>query len=481
MEPSYEQAAEEFLRRVIREYYENGAGIKETIEIVAVYNQFGWLFDRSAVDSSLVWSTPAERAIADFVVDGYLDASVKELSEKITNEMTQATIEWQGEHIPYRRASVIIANEPDQAKRHELESRARAETEKHNPEELIRWQTLHSQVRDIGFASYLDMAEQLKSFRLEWLLARMIDLRERTEEIYVSELEHFLGTIGVDSADATSGDIAFLFRSPQFDRLFPPEKLIPTLRATLAGLGVDLDSQKNVILDTESRPLKSPRAFCAPVRIPDEVFLVISPRGGRDDYASIMHEAGHAEHFAWTDPTLSFAEKRLGDISVSESYAFLFDNLLKNSRWMSEVMGEHDHADYCRLARFHKLYMLRRYSGKLEYETKLHTSGDIESMRDTYAETLSRALHIKISPVNYLTDVDDGLYAAGYIRAWIFEVMLRRHLEENFGLLWFKNPDAGKFIAGLWSLGRRHTVDELAHYLRYEHLDAEPLVTELAR
>jgi hypothetical protein len=481
MNTDFELAAEEFLQQIVREYYENGAGIKETMDIVAIYERYGWLFERATVEKMLDWHSTEERYFADFVAEGYLDASVKELSEKITNEITQATIEWQGERVPYRRASLLIANEPDSAKRHDLESLVQAETEKHNPDQLIRWQTLHGEARGLGYDNYLDMAEQLKCLKLEWLLGRMKDLVQQTDEIYKAEHTHYLDAIGVEPEQATPADMSFLFRAPQFDSLFPQEKLLGALKTTLSGFGIDLNNQPNIILDTDSRPLKSPRAFCAPVKIPGEVFLVISPRGGQDDYAALLHESGHAEHFAWTDNDLPFTDKRLGDVSISESYAFLMDNLLKNCRWMSEIMDVHDHQEYCRMARFGKLYMLRRYAAKLEYEMKLHTMDDLESARQLYTDTLSRSLGIKISPVNFLSDVDDGLYAAGYLRAWIFEVMLRRYLEDAYGLLWFRKPDAGAFVIGLWQQGRRYPVDELAEQIRYEGLDAEPLIRELAR
>lgn len=481
MDANFEQAAEEFLQAIVREHYANGAGLKEHIEIVSIYDRFGWLFDRSTVDKMLSWQSTEERYLADFVVDGYLDAGVKEISEKVTNEVTQSTIEWKGEQIPFRRASLLIGNEPDAAKRHDLQSRIHAETERFNPDQTERWNVLHTEARRLGFESYLDMAERLKVFHLDWLRVQLDELCERTDDIYESELSHYLGSIGVPMEEATPADMSYLFRAPQFDSLFPAEKLLPALKATLAGMGIDLDSQQNVILDTESRPLKSPRAFCAPVKIPDEVFLVISPRGGQDDYAAILHESGHAEHFGWTSPDLSFADKRLGDVSISESYAFLMDNLQKNPRWLSEIMQDHNHDDYCRLARFHKLYMLRRYSAKLNYEMQLHVTDDFESMRAVYADTLTRALKVKISPVNFLSDVDDGLYAAGYLRAWIFEVMLRKYLEETYGLLWFRSPEAGKFVISLWQQGRKYPVDELAHHIRYPSLDAEPLIRELAR
>ncbi len=61
------------------------------------------------------------------------------------------------------------------------------------------------------------------------------------------------------SLDAASpADLARLWRAPEFDAGFPPERALPALRATLAGMGVDLDAQQNVELDLENRPNKQP-------------------------------------------------------------------------------------------------------------------------------------------------------------------------------------------------------------------------------
>ena len=69
--------------------------------------------------------------------------------------------------------------------------------------------------------------------------------------------------------------------------------------------------------------------------MPDEVYLVIAPTGGRDDYGALFHEGGHAEHYANTDPGLAFEFRHLGDNSVTESFAFLFEHLVEDTRLAS--------------------------------------------------------------------------------------------------------------------------------------------------
>ena len=49
--------------------------------------------------------------------------------------------------------------------------------------------------------------------------------------------------------------------------------------------------------------------------------------GGREDYAALFHEGGHAEHYANVDAELPFEFRHLGDNSVTESYAFLLEHL----------------------------------------------------------------------------------------------------------------------------------------------------------
>ncbi|NIN63384.1 MAG: hypothetical protein GTO63_01440, partial [Anaerolineae bacterium] len=135
----------------------------------------------------------------------------------------------------------------------------------------------HDKTKDLGFAGYSDLCDQLRSLDLSSLTKQMEDLLDETRGVFYQRLEAFLDTIDVPSKQAGTCDILYLFRAPNFDGLFSKEPMIPALTTTLAGMGIDLDRQGNLELDVEPRPLKSPRAFCAPIRVPQEVKLVIKP------------------------------------------------------------------------------------------------------------------------------------------------------------------------------------------------------------
>jgi len=244
----------------------------------------------------------------------------------------------------------------------------------------------------------------------------------------------------------------------------------------MAGLGLADGSPGNVILDAEPRPKKSPRAFCAPVRVPEEVYLVITRIGGREDYETLFHEAGHAQHYSNVDRGLPFEHRYLGDNSVTEGFAFLFQHLVEDPAWLERRLGIQDPGPVVAHARAAKLVFLRRYCAKLAYELELHGDGAGDGLDAAYARRLSQAVHVDWPAATWLSDVDPFFYVASYLRAWALETHLRRELRERFGQLWFEDPAAGALLRELWSSGQREPADALLRRLTGAELDFSALL-----
>jgi hypothetical protein len=268
----------------------------------------------------------------------------------------------------------------------------------------------------------------------------------------------------------------FFFRAPSLDGLFPSEQLLPTFEATLAGLGLQNGGPGKVIVDVEPRPKKSPRAFCAPVRVPEEVYLVLTRIGGREDYETLMHEAGHAEHFSHVEPGLPVEHRFLGDNSVTEGFAFLFQHLTEDPAWLERRLGIDDPSPIVAQAHASKLVFLRRYCAKIAYELKLLGDGSVDGAPGLYARRLSDAVHVDWPEATWLSDVDPFFYVAAYLRAWALETHLRRELRERFGELWFDEPDAGELLRELWSIGQSEPAHELLRRLTGAELDFSALL-----
>jgi hypothetical protein len=474
----FELQAEAFHQEMYREYYLAEAGLKEHLEITPIYERHAHLFDERLVRELLASADDRqEQYVTEWVTLEYLENVVKWLTELVTNEMRKATVEWDGQRVSYHDLRAMMANEPDLLRRHQLDELERKITATANEERAARLRSLQDKARELGFESYAGLCDQLRGLGLITLTQQTQALLDNTREVFFHQLELYLHDMRVPVGEARSCDILALFRGRQFDPLFPQESMMPALTSTLLGLGIDTARQGNLEVDTEARALKTPRAFCAPIRIPEEVKLVTKPIGGPDDYASLLHEAGHAEHFVHVDPGLPFSYKRLGDNSVTEGYAFLFQYLLLNKGWIRRSLDIEDSAEYLRLERFRKLWLLRRYASKLLYERKLHTQ--LDGAEREYVNLLGGALGVAISAENYLADTDDALYCAQYLRAWIFEAQLRRRLEDQFGPEWFAARDAGQYLVSLWKRGQELRAEELAREMGYDGLQPEYLMAEL--
>jgi hypothetical protein len=470
--------AEAFHQELYREYYLAEGGLKKHLAITPIYERYAHLFSEPLVRAAL--TSTGDRAdgyLAEWITLEYLENLVKVLTERISNSMRQATVEWDGRQESYHNLRPLMANERDLARRRRLDELERGVTASANPERAERLSILHSRAAYLGFDSYVTMCDELRSLDLDALTGQMRTLLEQTRNVFFPLLEELLAKIGVSVGEAATCDILALFRGSEFDPLFPQALMIPALSDTLAGMGIDLAHQENLEVDTESRPLKTSRAFCCPIRIPEEVKLVTKPTGGLEDYASLLHEAGHAEHFVHVDADLPISFKRFGDNSVTEGYAFLFQYLLLNRDWLRRVLHLEETGQYLRLAHFRKLWLLRRYAAKLLYEQQLHTA--LEGAEREYVRILGNALGVTVYPESYLADTDDAFYCAQYLRAWIFEVQLRRFLEEQFGAEWFADRGTGEYLISLWRRGQERRVDELARDMGYDGLSARYLVQEL--
>lgn len=474
--------AEAFSGASTREHYLNYAGHKANLALAPIFRRHRKLFQRATVERALGSKTRDARAphLREFVVQGYLEQAAKGLTEEIAGRETGDVVEWDGETVPYRSVQQLVTNEPNAARRHDLDQRRLEVTSAQNGLRRERWTLLYKRTRELGFSNYVALSEQLGDLGLERLKEMMERFLWETEGAYRDRLERELRAIDTDPAHAERGDLLRLFRSPQFDDAFPRKRMLPALEATLEGLGVDVQNQRNVHMDTEERLRKSPRAFCAPVDIPGEIYLVISPHGGHDDFRALFHEAGHTQHFAHIAAAQPFAFRGLGDNSVTEGFAFVLEHLLYNASWLRRHLGIRASAPYRSMASFHKLYFLRRYGAKLLYELELHESGDPGAYGKRYADLLTAHVGVRYSPEDYLADLDDGFYCARYLRAWIFEAQLRSVFVRRWGEQWYQDYEAGAALRELWSHGQRYPADELLRQLGQPELDIGPLAEELA-
>ena len=454
----YRVEAECFLAALEEELYLHFSGRKEALELEPIHKRFADLTTLEACRE--LSSAPVE--LRRFACERYLGRLTREQEERIAGLETTLEAEVDGERIGFRMLHPRLANEPERGRRERIE-RARCDlVQVLNPLYLEAWEQTHDAVRELGAPTYRELYEGF-GFSLETLAGQCSRFLDETEEPWASAFDRLLrDRVGVGLDKARRSDLPRVIRAAAWDEAFPADRMLPALEATLADFGIDLQAQRNVHLDIEWRPTKSPRAFCSPIEVPGRVVLVIQPIGGLDDWCALFHEAGHLEHFANTSAHLPFEVRRLGDNAVSEGWAFLLEHLVTDAAWLGRRLDVARPQEIAHEAAVILLYYTRRLCGKLLYELELHSGAELAGAPDRYVDWMREATKIEWAEADFLADVDPGFYCSSYLRAWALEAQLARHLRAEFGRAWFADRKAGSLLRELWSEGQGMTADEIA-------------------
>jgi hypothetical protein len=468
------------------------SGIKREQNITAVLEKYAWLYNLDTVrrieeayrEESDPENKERVRRVYYHLLGGYIEQQIAPLEDALVSFEANATVQVDDESIPYHNVPVLIAGEHDFGRRDRLREASLSVVEETNPQRLeILRTTLTTLAGEFRQDSYTAYNAQKKRIDYGLLRQRMQDFLSETEETYTALMGRWTEEMtGRRPGEIGSHHFSYISRVPQYDEYFREDRLLEAYQQTLSGLGIDPASQENIHIDAEERATKNPRARCYAPDPPYEVHLLIKPVGGLEDYMAFFHEAGHAQHFGNEDPTLDYVARAVStSYALTEVYSFLLEHLTQNRVWLTRVAGlpEQTARDAAYHAGLAELYLIRRYAAKLAYELDLFEN-PLEERRNRglYATKLAAATHFVYAPQNYLNDMDPGYYSADYLRAWITEAMLRRHLEDTYGEDWFARPEAGAFLRDLWATGEKEENEDVARMIGCHPFDTSYLVEQ---
>ena len=489
---------ETFMEELSREYYEAHSGLKSSAELQPIYHRHREILgpdSLAAAREAFVGS--AEGSEEHRSARLLLDWQAESQSSRELAPLDEREIAWEGSavlrlddgrEIPYQRASIEIANVSDRTERARIE-RARVALVSSGLVPLRRERILRERdiTESLGLANaYIPTWELLSGISLSGLRAECEQFLRDTQAMWDEVFPEFLKRgLGISPGEATRADALALFRAREFDEYFAAADMEPSIRRQVREMGIDPDAAGRVRFDTGEREGKRSRAFCAPVRIPEEVYLVLRPHGGQLDWTTFLHELGHALHFAYMRPDLPMEFRWMGDNSVTEAYAMLFDHLTQNADWLQRYTGldKRSAPRFLRSAGFEELHYLRRYAGKLIYETTLYSDDrSFDTMPDTYVDVLTRATGFRYNRADAFVDIDPRFYAARYLRAWQLQALISETLVERYDVDWWRNPRAGPWIVqALFSEAQRELAHEQAMRVAGKALSFGPLVRAVER
>jgi hypothetical protein len=489
---------EQFMEELSREYYDAHSGLKPTADLQPVYAKHREILGPGALDVAREYfqgsaegseDRRSARLLLDWQAESQSSRELAPLDEReIAWEADAVARTADGRRVPYQRVAIEIGNSSDRNERSMLEN-ARRELVRSGlgPMRRERFQRERDITESLGLApNYNATWELLSGVSLTELRDECAAFLRDTQAMWDDVLPQATKRVlGMRPEETTRADALALFRAREFDRYFAAAEMEPKILGQVREMGVDPLANGRIRLDTGEREGKRSRAFCAPVRVPDEVYLVLRPHGGQTDWNTFLHELGHALHFAYMRPDLPMEFRWMGDNSVTEGYAMLFDHLMQDGRWLQRYTGldKQTVPQFLRAAGLEELHFLRRYCAKFIYETELY-GGTVswDALPDLYVELLTKATSFQYDRADAFVDVDPRYYAARYLRAWQLQALLTETLVERYDVDWWRNPRAGPWIAqALFGEAQRELAHEQASRVAKKAMDFAPLVRSVER
>ncbi len=475
---------------IARERYEVRAGLKERSDFAGLYDDHRLLLAPDtlpAIQRELAEAEGDERrrltALFGWIADQQVEADLAPLEDELRAWEATTSVQIADRSVGYRQVPAAIAGTDLRGERLAWEAARNRRAEEAAAVQLDLLHREREAVRQLGLGSYVEARERLTGLNLRGQSRHAVEILARTEAPYREAfLREVTGRLGIEARAAARSDAIWLTGMHWLARSFPVNPLLAGLRRDLDTMELALPRNGVVKLDLERRPLKEARSFCAAIRVPGDVILVVSPVGGWADARALLHEVGHTLHFSYTSPALPWEDRALGDTSVTEAFALLFESLTLDPAWVNRATGLAGTVleDYLRLARFLALYRLRRQAALFLYEMELAAAERPTELVPRYVELLGEATGFAHDPQSYIEDVRRGFWVARQLRASMLSAVLGRALRDRFGAVWFRDAAAGAFLGELLSAGQRDGADALAVHLGEERLDTGVLLEEAA-
>ncbi len=490
---------EEHLQRYLYERSEEGravrVGEKEVSEQAAIVARYAELFSREQLRSLREEEERAEGEQREWLYrlrktceSGLVAAELAEKEDELENAILAARVSFKDEELPLRSALARLAVLPDYKERDELGELHRQKSAEFNQQRLDLLRAYEELEADLSEEpDPIARNEEEKQISLRELESVLRAASNEIEAAFLAMRERwFERLLGPDRDEQpSSAHMGYVRRLSPLDSTYTKERATEVCLATLSALGFDLASDRNIRLDLDDRPQKSPRACVIASDPPRVVHLITRAQGGLHDYQAFMHEAGHALHYAGCDPKLPYTFRRISrDHALTEIYSYICEAITREPGWHAEHFGlsAEEARTNAEGTSFLEALLFRRYRAKLQFELGFWSDFDQAGLTsDDYAEKLTAATGIRYPRDGHLGDMDPGFYSADYLRAWIRHAQLRSHLIDEVGEDWWRGPETGEILRELFAEGTKPSSEEIASRLGFEPYDTAPLIAELTQ
>jgi hypothetical protein len=417
---------------------------------------------------------------------GLVFAELAPLQDALVNAELQAQVEFRGESLPLRSARAQVALLPDYSDREELGKSSADVSATLNGQRLELLTTAENLRAELsGTIDPVARADDEKGISIRHLADVLAEAAATASDTYDEVRHRWLDRLLGPQRERqpASYHAAYVHRLTPLAHVYAKDRASAVCIKTLSDIGLDLIGHPTIRTDLDDRPQKTPRPCVIASDPPAVVHLITRALGGLQDYQGLLHEAGHAFHYAGCDPTLPYAFRALSrDYALTEIYSFICEAITREKGWLSRhfELSQDEVSEHVEAVRFLHTFIVRRYSAKLQFELEFWSrfAGN-GGTPDGYVERLTEATGFVHRSSSYLVDMDAGFYSADYLRGFVRAAQLRSYLVEHVGEDWWCRRETGAFLRELFKEGTKPSNEEIADRIGFAADDAGPLVAEL--
>ena len=287
--------------------------------------------------------------------------------------------------------------------------------------------------------AFLSDTEYASRDLLTWFLSKRMEIKpSRTEE----------------------HDIAFFLNSGELKGYFPTRDMLSFSRPVLEASG--LVPEGGITYDGDRKSRKMSDGFSLPLDPPLRTGLSIYTVGSIRDYEHFFGSLARALSFMFTEREDYVEVRWLRDPEAESAFDSLFRNLMHEQKWLAKYLRIDEGGDFRRLLGLRRLMSARYVAGLSVYEADLLKNSEVTAMPEHYGRVMGSALHCRIDTGGYLGPLIRPSRPSSVFRGAAAAPALSNYLKERFDEEWWRVPEAGEFLKGLWRDGGRMTAETLS-------------------
>ena len=366
-----------------------------------------------------------------------------------------------GKTLSLKSLHADLVRQPKRGERELALKAAKPSLEKLNTLLRKKLDTITEAAQALGFGNYGELAEKTSGSETSDTAAAAMAFLSGTEYASRDLLTWFLSKrMDIKPSRAEEHDLAYFLNSGELKGHFPARDMLSFSRPILEASG--LVPEGGITYDGERRRGKISDGFSVPLDPPLRTGLSIYTVGSIRDYEHFLGSLVRALSFTFTERE-DYAEFRwLRDAGAESVFDSLFRNLVHEQKWLAKYLRIDEGGDFRRLLGLRRLMSARYVAGLSVYEADLLKNSEIAAMPEHYGRIMGAALHCRIDTGGYLGPLTRPSRPSSVFWGAAAAPALSDYLKERFDEEWWRVPDAGEFLKGLWRNGGRMTAETLS-------------------